>query len=355
MSEKDKRARKVQGKESKKPLLDKKLLTISIMLAVVIIFGAVIWRFLSQSSESEVKFSLKAAIIDQLSEDANLRNPAFVKEITAILNESGFSVSYHNYTETNVTFFRGLAKANYGIIILRVHAALREGDSTVDFFTSEPYRSDMYVKEQNERLLVNGTIFYPTRRHYFAFSSKFVERLEGTFPQSIVIAMGCQTLNQTAGQPMAKAFCDVKKAKVYIGWSSWVSVQHSDEEIIKLMKRLLRENKTIRDAVGNASQDPYWGAYLKFYPESARDLKILDLIGEARISTYLVKFAMFEGFSINQIESVNRFNSLATVTYSWFRRFSPVKFALFNLPISSAKNASSKTSFIHLSKSPRYR
>ncbi|MEM2387046.1 MAG: hypothetical protein QXO50_03415, partial [Candidatus Bathyarchaeia archaeon] len=121
MSEKDKRARKVQGKESKKPLLDKKLLTISIMLAVVIIFGAVIWRFLSQSSESEVKFSLKAAIIDQLSEDANLRNPAFVKEITAILNESGFSVSYHNYTETNVTFFRGLAKANYGIIILRVH------------------------------------------------------------------------------------------------------------------------------------------------------------------------------------------------------------------------------------------
>jgi hypothetical protein len=327
------------------------LLAISIILAITIIIGAILYQYIWRNQEAEVKFSLKAAIIDQLSEDENLRNQTFVNEVSAILRKNDFSVDYYNYTKTNVAFFKGLAKANYGIIILRLHSALRMDGSAVDFFTSEPYTTDKYIREQKEGLLVNGTIIY-TGKQYFAFTSKFVEELEGNFPKSIVIAMGCQSLNQTAGQPMARAFCR-KGAKVYIGWSSWVSVKHSDEETIKLMSRLLQEDKTIGEAIEDANRDPNYGAYLKFYPESARDLKVSSLIKEAKTSGFSVKSTVLEGFYIARISPVKRFNSLATVMHSWFRRFSPVRFAIFNFLISSASIASSRTSFIHFSKSPR--
>jgi len=333
-------------------LLNKKLLAISIILAITIIMGAVLYQYIWRNQEAEVKFSLKAAIIDQLSEDEILRNQTFVNEVSAILMKCNFLVDYYNYTKTNVAFFKGLAKANFGIIILRLHSALRMDGSAVDFFTSEPYTTDKYTREQKEGLLVNGTIIY-SKKQYFAFTSKFVEELEGTFPKSIVIAMGCQSLNQTAGQPMARAFCDRKGAKVYIGWSGWVSVKHSDEETIKLMSRLLQEDKTIGEAIKDAKKDPNYGAYLKFYPESARDLKVSSLIKEAKTSGFSVKSTVLEGFYIARISPVKRFNSLATVMHSWFRRFSPVRFAIFNFLISSASIASSRTSFIHFSKSPR--
>jgi hypothetical protein len=353
MPEKTPRTRKIQ-KQEKKPLLNKKLLAISITLAITIIMGAVLYQYIWRSQEAEVRFSLKAAIIDQLSEDENLRNQTFVNEVSAILMKNNFSVDYYNYTKTNVAFFKGLAKANYGIIILRIHSALRMGGSTVDFFTSEPYTTDKYIREQEEELLVNGTITY-SGKQYFAFTSKFVEELEGNFPKSIVIAMGCQSLNQTAGQPMARAFCR-KGAKVYIGWSGWVSATHSDEETIKLLQRLLHENKTIGEAVEEASPDFSCGpSYLKFYPNSpsVRDLKISDLIKEAQTSYTSLKSALFEDFYIAETSPVKRFNSLATVMYSWFRSFSPVRFNVFNFLISSASTASSITSFIHFSKSPR--
>ncbi len=353
MPEKTRKIKKVQ-EEAKKPLLNKKLLAISIALAVIIIIGAVIYQLLWRTSKSEVKFSLKAAIIDQLSEDENLRNQTFVNEITAVLKEYDFSVTYHKYTETNVTFFKGLAKANYGIIILRLHSALREDGSTVDFFTSERYNPHRYTKEQEEGLLVNGTIL-SSGKQYFAFTSKFVEKLEGIFPKSVVIAMGCQTLNETAGKPMAKAFCDKKGAKVYIGWSSWVSVSHSDDETIKLIKRLLSDDKTVEEAIKSANQDPQWLARLAFYPESAKDLRISDLIKEVQVSSEFIKSAMLKVSYMAELRFVRCFNSLATVIYNWFRRLSPVKFAVLNFLTSSASTASSRTSFIHFSKSPRYR
>jgi len=354
MPEKTRKTKKIQEKEEKHPL-NKKLLAVSFTLAIIIILGVMLYQFFWRNQESEVKFSLKAAIIDQLSEDENLRNQTFVNEVSAILMEYNFSVDYYDYTKTNVAFFKGLAKANYGIIILRLHSALRMDGSAVDFFTSEPYKTDKYTKEQEEGLLVNGTIIY-SGKQYFAFTSKFIEELEGTFPKSIVIAMGCQSLNQTAGQPMARAFCDRKGAKVYIGWSSWVSATHSDEETIKLLRRLLYENKTIGEAVGEAAPDFSCGpSYLKFYPNSPsiRDLKISNLIKEAQTLNTSLKSALFKDFYITEVKLVKRFNSLVTVVYNWFRRFSPVKFAVFNFLISSASTASSRTSFIHFSKSPR--
>jgi hypothetical protein len=350
MPEKTRKTRKVQEKEEK-PLLNKKLLVVSILLAVIIIMGAVLYQFFWRTQESEVKFSLKAAIIDQLSEDFPNKN--FVDNITEMLEEYNFTVTYYDYTQTKVEFFKGLAKGNYGIIILRLHSALRIDGSAVDFFTSEPYDYYKYTKEQDEGLLVNGTLLY-SGKQYFAFTPTFVERLEGNFPKSIVIAMGCQSLNLTVKQQMAKAFCD-KGAKVYIGWSSWVSWQHPDSETMQLIKRLLYENMTIQDAINKtkANPDPYYGAFLDFYPKSSGSLRISDLIKEAQTPTVPIKSAMLDSYHIVGINSVKRFNSLATTVYNWFRRLSPVKFALFSFLISSASCASSRTSSIHFSKSPR--
>ncbi|MBS7635993.1 hypothetical protein KEJ37_01385 [Candidatus Bathyarchaeota archaeon] len=347
MPENTKKIKKIREKKAEKPLLNKKLLVISITLAAIIILGAIIYQFFWRASESEVRFSLKAAIIDQLSED--LYNKAFVDNVTKILNDFGFKVTYYNHTRTKVEFFKGLAKGNYGIIILRTHAALRKDGSAVDFFTSEHYVSTNYEELQNKGLLVKGELnISGIIKEYFAFTSDFVKELEGTFPKSIVIAMGCQTLNLTAGQSMAKAFCDTKGAKVYIGWSSWVLIEHSDKETIKLIHGLLHENKAIGKAVEEAGV--YGKARLSFYPESAGNLKISDLIAEAELSSSSLK-----GFYTTEIFSVRCFSSLATIMYNWFRRLSPIKFAIFNFLTSSASVASSRTSFIHFSKSPRYR
>ncbi|MEM4713255.1 MAG: hypothetical protein QXQ61_01760 [Candidatus Bathyarchaeia archaeon] len=356
MSEKSRKTtKKVQEKEAKKPSLNKKLLVVSVTLAVIIILGSLIYQFFWHASESEVKFSLKAAIIDQLSED--FYNQTFVDAMTDLLEEHNFTVAYYNYTQTKVEFFKGLAKGNYGIIILRTHAALRKDGSAVDFFTSERYDRMKYEELQNKGLLVKGELnISGTIKEYFALSPDFVKELEGTFPKSIVIAMGCQTLNQTAGIHMAEAFRS-KGATVYIGWDSWVSITHSDWEIIKLIQRLFYGNKTIGQAVGEAYPD--WSfkipPHLRFYPDSppVRNLKISDLIKEAQKSEASLKSALSKNFYVSETAFVKRFNSLATVMYNWFRRLSPVKFAVFNFLTSSASAASSRTSFIHFSKSPR--
>jgi hypothetical protein len=352
MPEKTRKAKKIQEKEERHHLLNKKLLGVSIILAVIIIMGAVLYQFFWRNQESEVKFSLKAAIIDQLSEDFPNKN--FVDNITKMLEEYNFTVTYYDYTQTKVEFFKGLAKGDYGIIILRLHSALREDGLAIDFFTSDRYYQGGYIKELDEGLLVKGILNYSgVEKEYFAFTPTFVEKLEGTFPKSIVIAMGCQSLNLTVKQQMAKAFCD-KGAKVYIGWSSWVSWQHSDNETMQLIKRLLHENKTIWKAVEEASWDLTWRSYLGFYPtsEAIRNLRISDLIKEATSSS-LTKSALFECSYRAEMGFTKRFSSFATVIYNWFRRLSPVKFALFSFLISSASCASSRTSSIHFSKSPR--
>jgi len=352
MPEKTRKTKKAPEKEAKKPQLNKKLLAVSITLAFIIIIGAVLYQLFWQTPESEVRFPLKAAIIDQLSED--FYNQTFVNNMTYLLEEYNFAVEYYNYTQTKVEFFMKLAERNYGIIILRTHAALRKDGSAIDLFTSERYADAKYEELQNKGLLVKGELnISGAVKEYFAFTPAFVKQLKGTFPKSIVIAMGCQTLNQTVKQQMAEAFC-MKGATVYIGWSSWVSTKHSDGEIMELMNGLLRENKTVGEAVRDAKIDPDYRAYLKFYPESARNLRILNLIKEADASSFLAKSTiMLKGSYIINILPVKRFNSLATVMYSWFRRLSPVKFAIFNFLTSSASVVSSRTSFIHFSKSPR--
>lgn len=249
------------------------------MLLAILILVVSIGSALSllRPRSSPLGFSLKAGIIDQLEEE--IPNPTFVNNAVTILETHRFNVTYHS--QVDVDFFRKLAENDYGIIILRAHSALREDNSTVDIFTSEPYSSSLHTDEQQNELVVEGILNYSSQnRYYFAITSKFIDHLEGTFPRSIVIAMGCNTLVPKLEQ-MANAFIG-RGAVAYIGWDGYVGDSDTDNQTITLLTNLLVYNETLSEAV-NGLFDLTYGSKMAYYPEAARDLRISDLA--AKVST----------------------------------------------------------------------
>ena len=273
-------AKKAKGSEKEGARLSRKrLIAISLVLISVLALASAVVLLFPRGSNSS--FPLNAVIIDQLS--LELPDKAFVNNIESLLQSHSFTVSYYNKT-LDVDFFRGLAKDNYGMIILRVHSALRLPDNqTVDLFTSERFDSTSHSDELNSELLVDGFLNYSgITEHYFAITSKFVENLEGNFPKSIIIAMGCWTLKLGVEATLANAFIS-KGAKAFIGWTGLVDYSHTDSETAKFLEDIL-QNKTLSDAVDDVVLDPFWGSIMTYYPHtsSVGNLKLSDLINEAK-------------------------------------------------------------------------
>ena len=226
------------------------------------------------------RFSLKAVIVDQLA--LNFPDPDFVQQASAYLNASGFAVEYY-YNETlDVEFFRNLTKGNYGIVILRVHSALRSDNSSVDFFTAEPFNMTQHVSDRDNGLVVKGVLNYATGpKEYFGITPAFIESLDRSFPKSIVVAMGCFSLKPDL-KLMADAFMK-RGAQAYIGWDNWVGPSHTDAETLNLLRWFSVWNATLSKAVSNTLPDPtFFGSRMRLYPESAGDVRISDLIVDAR-------------------------------------------------------------------------
>lgn len=236
---------------------------------------------------SQPSFSLNAIIVDQLG--VELPNPDFAANASNILQTHGFTVAYysdHNQT-IDVDFFKGLAKGNYGIVILREHMALRDDNSTVDLFTSELYNPTKHGSEMDNELVIPGIINYTgTPKEYFAVTAKFIENLEGTFPRSIVIAMGCWGLKPGLEGTLAGAFVS-KGAEVFLGWTELVAYTHTDDETVKLLENLLTYNKTVDEAVDLASWDLTYGSQMKYYPLDAGGVRISSLMAEVRANSAL--------------------------------------------------------------------
>jgi hypothetical protein len=291
----------------------KRLAIVSIAIIIVILLGSLIWIHFSPSESS---FSLEAAIIDQLGDE--FPNPEFVTNVTDTLENRGFNVTYYNGT-LDVSFFRGLAKNNYGIIILRLHSALRYDNTSIDFFTNEEFVYSKYPYEVDAGLLTNGTLLYGPKRNYFALSPLFIRNLEGRFPKSIIIAMGCSGLKPGLEETMARAFLD-KGAVAYVGWSDLVLPQDTDGETSKLLKKFVDENQTLKDAVFSTRLIHYRGvlspynltstvdftSQLKYYPISATDLTISELISEAKIVSATMTFNRFGSFSSFSAVNITR-------------------------------------------------
>jgi len=275
--------------EEKRRFSNKQLTIFSIIAVSIIVLGSILSFIFPQKPN---KFSLNAAIIDQLEE--NFPNPQFVSNVTSILEAAGFNVTHHKSEELDVNFFKGLASYDYGLIILRGHSALRKDNLTVDLFTSEEFASNKYLEEQEKELLTRGRYLWEPNKFYFAITPKFIENLEERFPKSVIIAMGCWSLKPEC-EEMAEAFIR-KGAKIYSGWTGLVGINHTDDETIELLKMLLEENKTIADAVANTTPD--WdfppGSKMEYLPQTAGSLKLPSLIEEAKASSNKSGVTLFE-------------------------------------------------------------
>jgi hypothetical protein len=285
------KSKKEPVNKEKNLLPNKKLIIISTALVTVIFLGAIFFLIFLQTPE--LKFSLKAAIIDQL--EAEFLNSEFNQTgiVSNILETAGFNVSYFRSETVDVAFFKKLAKYNFGIIILRAHSALREDKTLVDFFTSEKYKENEYVSEQQNGLLTAGYYSWKPGTYYFAITPKFIENLEGYFPKSIVITMGCNSLNVTCTE-MAEAFIK-KGAKAYIGWTGLVEPSHTDNETVKLLGKLLVENRTLNESVSATRPDPlFYLSRMNYYPLEAGNLTIAELVNEAKTLTLQIGMSNFE-------------------------------------------------------------
>lgn len=288
-------ARKTKNSHQKetKEGIGKRWIILSAVLVLIMILGLV---FAGVFTQPAAKFSLTAAIIDQLGTD--FPNPSFVSDVTRTMEDHGFNVTYYNQT-LNVAFFSNLASSNYGLIILREHSALRSDNSTVDLLTSEKYdesSAPKHASQLNSGLLTVGEFYYKPGEQFFALSSLFIENLAGRFPNSIIIAMGCQSLKQGCEQ-IAQAFLD-KGAKAFIGWSDIVIPRDTDAETLNLLHMLLNENMTIDESVSSTNPHAYSGqpfpnstytttviSRMRFYPQSNGNLTISQLIAQSKPPT----------------------------------------------------------------------
>lgn len=268
--------------KNRRMLSRKQLILLSTTLISIIVAGSILSFVLPQAT----KFSMKAVIYDQLGQD--FPDPQFVDNVTSMLNAAGFSVTYYESQSVNVTLLSRLANDDYGIIILRNHSALRIDGSTVDLFTSEEFTLDKYTEKVNDGQLSNGSYLWRPDKHYFAVTYNFIENLEGRFPKSVVVAMGCWSLKPGVEQ-LANAFIN-KGAEVYIGWTDMVEPGHTDSETIKLLRTLLEGNQTIEGAVYSTDPDYSFlpaGSTMGLYPQTSAvdSLRISDLIAEAKNTT----------------------------------------------------------------------
>lgn len=264
--------RKEKVSKGKRQFTTRRLMMLSLLLTTVTILVLLFFHFFFWTGA--IKFSFKVTIVDQLG--SAFENQNFVDNVTQILQQYNFTVVHNKSAEINVTFYKNLPKSSSGIILLRVHSAIRNNTNFVDFFTSERYQSEMYT-EYGDALSVAWLPWEPGKS-YFAIGPKFVEKfMDGIFPKSIVIAMGCNSLN---GTTMAKAFID-KRAKLYIGWTGSVAIEDSDYATLKLLELLFLQNKTINDAVYqcNSLHFQYPGR-LDYFPkgEEVDNKEVWDLI-----------------------------------------------------------------------------
>jgi hypothetical protein len=220
---------------------------------------------------------LKAAIVDHLS--LTVPNQTFVQTAATILTKANFTVDYFSGEKVTVNFYRNLPMGGYKLIILRVHSAVGpENNPPLALFTSELLDSRKYVKEQLTDQL-QGVVFIPYRpgdKHYFGIPPKFIRiSMNGKLPNSVVIAMGCDSLTYT---DMAQAFIE-KGAEAYIGWNASVSASHTDTATISLLQHLITEKQTIKQAIENTMKevgpDPTYKSQLTYYPLEAGDTCVL--------------------------------------------------------------------------------
>jgi hypothetical protein len=233
--------------------LSKKQLYGMAAIALTVVSLLAVYAFSNQPNDG-----FKAAIIDQLSSNADYMNVTFVKAATDMLTAAGYQVTYYKGSDVTVDFYRSLPQHGYKILVFRVHSALYNGTSApLDFFTSEPYDHNAYVDDQIANRL-DIAMYQQGGTRYFGILPSFVTNaMWGNFQNATIILMGCNGLDgqhPSRSQTMITALLS-KGAKVVIGWNASVSVTHTDIATERLLYHLLGKNQTVKDAVTSTNNE----------------------------------------------------------------------------------------------------
>lgn len=102
---------------------------------------------------------------------------------------------------------------------------------------------------------------------FFGIGPDFViRRMEGTFPDTLIILAGCESL---VNIDMAKALV-ARGASNVIGWSDSVELEHNDRAIASLTKALFETRlsplKAVQVTMDEIGRDPSSHGHLICYP-----------------------------------------------------------------------------------------
>lgn len=277
------RCKSLREKSRKGKLKNKLIYGIVAIGLVFICFLAYFSLYSENPSTNDQTSQPKAALIDHLSFSSPPTNKTFIALCRTILKNAGFNYTYHKGEEVTVNFYKKLPTYNYNLIILRVHSAAikdTEGNPTdlIGLFTSEVFNETtepMYHNDLINNRLARARLFDEKNDTYFGITPFFVQSsMVGNFKNTVVIMMGCKGLNHTS---MAKAFIQ-RGAKVYISWTGPVTIRHTDDATIRLLRSLLQQNQTIKTAVELINPDPTYKSKLDYYPKDVGDNVIKDFI-----------------------------------------------------------------------------
>lgn len=221
-----------------------------------------------------------AAIIDQLY--ALHPNPSFVRQVTGMLEGSGFEVVLYQGDEVTVDLYGRLAEMGHEVLLFRAHSGLIAGEEgpvrETTLFTNEPYTELKHVGDQLAGRLARGRMREDDRL-VFAINDKFVrESMEGKFDGAAVIMMGCSCLQL---EDLGSAFLE-KGASAYLAWHATVDLGYVDRATLHLLEQLCQEGRTVGAAVqktmAEVGPDPQYGAKLKYRPAAAGDKTVGQLV-----------------------------------------------------------------------------
>lgn len=221
---------------------------------------------------------VRAAIVDQLS--VHSPSSEFTAIVDGMMRQAGFEVDVYGPERVTVNLYGALPTHGYRLVVFRVHGGVSEDmeGRPVGLFTTEPYSEMQYSLEQLSDLVGSAQAFNSSEP-VFAVTPKFIrEKSVMDYDGAVIVLTGCYGLYS---RELPQAFLD-RGASVVIGWDRLVSMGHTDEAMLVLLRMMLIERMSIGEAVEatmrEVGPDPDYGGVLSYYPLEKSSLKISEFI-----------------------------------------------------------------------------